>query len=124
MRLYVRMTLDEKRMGEAKCGLIFDLPETIEVELPDEALEFVVPEELGSDLSLKFLGIENVDELLGGVQGDDVMVVLVLHWMGGTLRMDSSRYTKFPFLSYFCISKLMFIEFESKFKRKKEVSSK
>lgn len=39
-------------MGESKATLSFDFPESVEIELSDEALELAVPEKGRSDLGL------------------------------------------------------------------------
>lgn len=48
-------------MGEAETSLALDLPEPVEIELSDEALELAVPKKLRGDFSLHELRIEDVD---------------------------------------------------------------
>lgn len=48
-------------MGEAETSLALDLPEPVEIELSNEALELAVPKKLRGDFSLHEWRIEDVD---------------------------------------------------------------
>ena len=71
-------------MSESEFSLIFDLPEAVEVELPDKTLELWVSEEDGSDFSLHEIGVKDINVALGGVPGDDMRVDGVLNVKIGT----------------------------------------
>lgn len=66
-------------MGEAETSLALDLPEPVEIELSNEALELAVPKKLRGDFSLHELRIEDVDVSFWGIPGDDVPVEVILH---------------------------------------------
>jgi len=48
-------------MGESLPSLELNLPEAIEIELPDEALKLLVPEIPGNDLSFHSFDVQNID---------------------------------------------------------------
>jgi hypothetical protein len=104
-------------VGEAEATMVFYFPEAVEVQLPDKALELAVPEEERCDFCLHLLRIKNINVFLGVVPTDYMLVLADLGQGYSTLRSLSSLDTKFPFLNYFCISKIIIFEteFDSKF---------
>ena len=67
-------------MFESLTVFVFDFFESVEVELPDEALEFRVSEELGENFCLNSFFIKNIDKSSSLVPGNnfDVGGVLAL----------------------------------------------
>ena len=57
-------------MGETLAALVFDLFETVEVELPDEAFKFAVAEEDRNDIPFHFLRVQDVNHCASSVPGD------------------------------------------------------
>lgn len=52
-------------MSESVSAIEFDFPKTVKIELPDEALELLVPEELGDDFVFHSSDVENINTGFG-----------------------------------------------------------
>lgn len=85
--------------------MAFNFLKSIEVELPDKALELAVSKKIWSDFCLHELWVENINVGFCGVPGDDVSI-------GGVLNEWNSYIEQFfEFVNKISIFKL-FLHFE------------
>jgi hypothetical protein len=88
---------------EAEQGEVFNFFEPVEVELSDEAGEFVVSEVGGQDLLFEFVFVKDVDFGFGLVELYDCFVVFVLRGRGVTLRMEWNLEMKLLGFESYCM---------------------
>ena len=95
-------------MSIAQNRCVFDFLKTIQVQLPDEAGEFIVSKERRQDLFFKFFLIENVELPFIFIKLDNFLEFTILTEAGITLRIVLKFEMKLlVFVSYFMLTNLI-----------------